>query len=315
MNRAFVLKGLLPLAVFAALVTAGLYVGGAIQWDREPAYELVHHWGRFGSEPGQFNEPTGIAVTGNVVFVSDARNQRIQVFSKQGKFLRSFGDGLQRPMNLEIRGNELFVADFFADAILVFSLEGRLLKVIRAEDGLKNPGGVSVKSDGTLLVADTYRHRIVLMNRDGKVLRFWGKTDTPASGASEFSYPTDVAIAPDGGFYVADGYNDRVQQFDSNGEFVRKWGGPFGMNIFGPFRGWFATVTSIALAPDGKHVFVADFYNDRVQKFCDRGGYFTGFGMPSNGDTHSVIAVDTDANGNVWVVNYAQHRVERWRQP
>lgn len=57
---------------------------------------------------------------------------------------------------------------------------------------------------------------------------------------------------------MADGYNDRVQVFSATGEFTRKWGGPLGMNIYGPFPGWFATVTSVEAGPSG-NVFVADF--------------------------------------------------------
>ncbi len=309
-NQRNLLGGLLLLAAIVGV----FFWSGAIHWDREAPYTLAHSWGEPGSEPGQFNEPTGIAVSEREVFVADSRNARIQVFDKQGKFLRAFSEQLQRPMNLDIHDNRLFVADFFADAILVYSLVGRLLETIHAADGLKNPGGVAVKADGTLLVADTYRHRIVQLARDGRVLRSWGTVDTPGNGAGEFNYPTDLALTTDGGFYVADGYNDRVQQFDAEGEYVRRWGGPFGLNIHGPFKGWFATVTSIAVSADDSQIFVADFYHNRVQKFCDRGGYLTSFGTPSNSAIYTVIAIDVDLDGSQWVVNYAQHRVERWQQ-
>jgi hypothetical protein len=63
-------------------------------------------------------------------------------------------------------------------------------------------------------------------------------------------------------------------------------GGPFALNIHGPFNGWFTTVTGIAVDSQG-HVFVADFYNHRVQKF----------------------AVD----GTVFVTDYGNHRVQAWQ--
>ena len=87
------------------------------------------------------------------------------------------------------------------------------------------------------------------------------------SEAGEFNYPTDVAVGSDDTVIVADGYNDRVQVFARDGRFLRKWGGPFAMNVFGPFNGWFATVTSITLDPEG-NVFVADFYNNRIHGNC-----------------------------------------------
>lgn len=221
--------------VLAAALIVLAWAGGTINWNQEPPYELVQSWGTKGDAPGQFNDPTGIAVNEDELFVSDARNNRIQVFDKQGNFKRAFGqDRLGRPMNLAIAKGKLYVPDYFKDAVFVFSLQGKHLRTIKAADGFDSPGGVAVRADDTLLVADTYAKRIVQLAADGNVLHTWAGTGI---GAGEFSYPTDVANAPDGGFYVADGYNDRIQQFGPDGAFVRKWGGPFGLNIYGPFKG------------------------------------------------------------------------------
>lgn len=297
----------------AAVVTALAVLawsGGALNWNMEPPYELAQSWGAEGEEAGRFNSPTGIAVHGEEVFVADARNNRVQVFDRQGVFKRAFGEEeLGRPMNLEIAGDRLYVPDYFKDVIHVFTLDGEYRQALGAEDGLESPGGVAVYADGSLLVADTYAQRIVHIAPDGTVLKRWGEKE---AGLSAFSYPTDVAIAPDGGFYVADGYNDRIQQFGPGGELVRKWGGPFAMNIFGPFKGWFTTVTSVAVSADG-FVFAADFYNDRIQKFTASGRYLTSFGEKAEGPGHSQIAVAVDDNGAVWSTHYAGHRVQQWR--
>lgn len=293
--------GVIALAV---ALTVLAWDGGAINWNQEPPYELVQSWGEKGNAPGQFNDPTGIAVTEDEVFVADARNSRIQVFDKRGHFRRTFGAGaLGRPMNLDIAGGRLYVPDYFKDVVHVFTLDGDHERTVAAEDGLNSPGGVAVTPDGSLLVADTYGQRIVHLDPSGKVLKRW---------ASAFSYPTDVALAVDGGFYVADGYNDRVQQFGPDGEFVRKWGGPFALNIFGPFKGWFATATSVAVGPDGD-VFVADFYNDRLQKFTAEGEFLTTFGTPAEGPGQSEIAVAVGSDGTVWATNFAGNRVEKWQ--
>ena len=52
----------------------------------EPPYNLIKTWGEKGSANGQFNEPTGIVASEKYVFVSDARNSRIQVFDFDGHF-------------------------------------------------------------------------------------------------------------------------------------------------------------------------------------------------------------------------------------
>lgn len=302
------------LIALVAGLTLLAWFGGAINWNRQPPYQLVQNWGSKGQAPGQFDDPTGIAVSGDEVFVSDARNSRIQVFDKQGHFKRAFGQAqLGRPMNLDIADGKLFVPDYFKDAVFVFSLAGDYLRSIKAADSLNSPGGVAVRADGTLLVADTYAKRVLNINRDGKVLQVWGTRDQGGIAAGKFSYPTDVAVAPDGGFYVADGYNDRIQQFGPHGHFVRKWGGPFGLNIYGPFKGWFTTVNSVAIGPDGV-LFAADFYNDRIQTFDATGKFLTAF-SPDNvgGPGHTETAVAVDSDGTVFSANFKGNRVEKWR--
>lgn len=83
------------------------------------------------------------------------------------------------------------------------------------------------------------------------------------------------------------------------------------MNIFGPFNGWFATVTSIAIGPQG-NIFVADFYNDRVQKFTSEGTFLTAFGIDPIGPAHTAMAVAVAADGTVFVADFDRHRVEKW---
>lgn len=302
------------LLILFALMAALAWAGGAVNWNQQPPYQLVQSWGTKGSGEGQFNDPTGIAVTADEVFVSDARNSRIQVFDKQGQFKRTFGqDRLGRPMNLAIAGGKLYVPDYFKDVVHVFTLAGKYQAAIKSEDGLNSPGGVAVRPDGTLLVADTYAMRVINIAPDGTLLQQWGTLGKGGIAAGQFSYPTDVTNAPDGGFYVADGYNDRIQQFAADGEFVRKWGGPFGLNIYGPFKGWFTTVSSVAVGPQGA-VFAADFYNDRIQKFSAAGHYMTAFEPRINdGPGHTEIAVAVDSDGTVFSVNFKGNRIEKWR--
>ena len=69
-------------------------------------YTFERSWGVRGESPGALREPVGILVVEDEIFVSDAGNNRIQVYSLDGDFLRAFGsegDGLgelARPMHL-----------------------------------------------------------------------------------------------------------------------------------------------------------------------------------------------------------------------
>jgi len=288
---------------------------------QEPAYTLVSTWGEQGSEPGKFSEPTGIAVSGDEVFVSDSRNARVQVFDLEGRYKRQFGQSgpgkLNRPMNLRIAADEVYVADFFSDQIMVYALDGRFRRKIGVQGEGKGqfsaPGGVAVNAKGDLFVADFYNQRVQQLRADGRYVRQWGLTGKVGSTGGKLNYPTDVAVNSDGIVYIADGYNDRVLAYGADGGLLYKWGGPFAMNIFGPFNGWFATVTGISIGPQG-NVFVADFYNDRIQKFSSFGKFLNVFGVESTGPTHTAIAAAIALDGSVFVADYANHRIQKWQQ-
>ncbi len=304
------------------LLLAIIFIAGAtyLLWmpsPREPPYVLEKTWGEKGSAPGQFNEPTGVAVKGNEVFVSDGRNHRIQVFDLDGAALRQFGgDVLERPMNLDITNGELYVADFFADRIQVFSLDGEYRRSIGnpgpGPGEFSAPGGVAVAPGGDLYVAEFSNQRVQKLHADGGFDRQWGITGEVGTFGGKLRYPTDVALSRDGRQFVADGYNDRVLVIGPDGKLQYQWGGPFAMNIRGSFNGWFATVTGISVGPSG-NVFVADFFNNRVQKFTPAGEFLTAFGIESTGPTHTAIAVAEADDGNVFVADFLNHRIQKWQ--
>lgn len=304
------------------LVLAGwlVFVPGA----SGPEYGVVQTWGEPGDQPGQFDDPTGLAVTADEVFVSDARNARIQVFDHEGVFRRHFGTHgdkageLARPMNLALAGQWLYVPEYFNDRIQVFSLDGVSRKLV-GESGygpgeFDAPAGVTRAPNGDLLVADFYNHRVQRLSPEGELIRQWGKTAQPGKSAGEFNYPTDVAVAQNGRIYVADGYNHRIQVFDSDGDFLHKWGGPLAWGLPGPFNGWFNVVTSIALGPEGR-VFAADFHNNRVQVFTAEGEFLTSFGQTGSGagEFDHAMAVDVAPDGTVFVADFHNNRVQEWK--
>ena len=325
-------KRTLKFLALAMVLGLSVLLAGCGAWfpsAQEPAYRFVNAWGEPGTGPGQFRDPTGIAVSATEVFVSDSRNARIQVFDHEGRFQRQFGglddeepgEGLGqlgRPMNLTISNDELYVADYWNDRIQVFSLAGKPLRMIgrggSAPGEFKSPGGVAVAANGDLYVADFYNQRIQHLDPEGHFIAQWGTTGEVGIWAGEFNYPTDVALAADGSLYVADGYNDRIQVISAQGQYLRKWGGPFAMNIFGPFKGWFATTTSVAVGPEGA-VFVADFYNHRVQKFAPDGTFLNAFGEEGSGpgQFNHAIAAAVAADGGLFVADFGNNRIQQWR--
>ena len=73
---------------------------------------LITSWGAPGSNPGEFNLPHGIAVDRAArVYVADRENSRVQVFDRDGVFLKSW-DWVNRPCDLFIDEDErLYIAE------------------------------------------------------------------------------------------------------------------------------------------------------------------------------------------------------------
>lgn len=112
---------------------------------------FVKEWGNEGSADGQFKRPADVFASNDIVYVVDGNNNRIQLFTRDGTFIKKFGSecliktGLepssdcQRPKNaspLEIGNgqfkypsgvtvisNSIFVADNFNDRVQVFNIE------------------------------------------------------------------------------------------------------------------------------------------------------------------------------------------------
>ena len=114
MRRAAIFRILGGAVIVLALLSGAGWLA-FVPSAREPAYVFVDAWGGKGSGPGQFDDPTGIAVAHGEVLVSDARNGRIQVFDLEGNFKRQIGapgqgpGGLGRPMNLSVADGEVYV--------------------------------------------------------------------------------------------------------------------------------------------------------------------------------------------------------------
>jgi DNA-binding beta-propeller fold protein YncE len=183
-----------------------------------------------GTENGEFDSPTGIAVdrNGNIL-VADTNNGRIEKFSPTGAFLSAIGTKgsghgqLGGPNGIAVdRAGNIYVADAGNHRVQKLASDGTLIAEWKGPDlGFYGPRRIAVGPDDSIYVVDQGHARIVKFSPDGQVLAVWGSKGT---GDGQFDDPTSVAVDPTTNkVYVADPRNKRIQVFDSNGKFLTKW--------------------------------------------------------------------------------------------
>ena len=103
------------------------------------------------------NSPSGIALYRNEsIYIADASNHRIQIFSIAGKFLSEFGKGqLSFPYSIALYDKWVFVGGLGFTWTAVFKFQITNNKFICQSFGgvLSYPNGIIVDRDGEVLVA------------------------------------------------------------------------------------------------------------------------------------------------------------------
>jgi NHL repeat len=151
----------------------------------EPKFLL--EWGERGTKPGQFHSPIEIVIgPKDEVFVADLNNARIQQFSTDGKFVAAFDLPIDQPPRkstmvggFAIDKDHLYVAYMIQHKVGVFTHAGKPVrewgKKGTGDGEFNQPGGVVLRKDGTVVVADQCNHRVQVFDATGKFLRKWGE--------------------------------------------------------------------------------------------------------------------------------------------
>ncbi len=137
----------------------------------------LFQFGNRGSGAGRFNFPTNITVdktSGNII-VSDTQNFRIQIFNKDGEFIKKIGKIGDRP-------------GMFA-----------------------RPKGVAIDTEGHIYVADSVFNNIQIFNQKGQLMLWFGGHWRGEAGT--FIQVSGLHIDDQDKLYVVDGLRGVVQVY------------------------------------------------------------------------------------------------------
>jgi len=134
-------------------------------------------------------------------------------------------------------------------------------------------------------------------------------------GQFQFDTPRGLAFAPDGTLYIADSLNHRILHLDQDGNLLNSWGefgaSDYNTNTLAP-AGVFNEPWGVAVGPDGS-VYVADTWNNRIQKFTAGGEFVTMWGEFGAAESPYHFwgprDVAVDGQGRVFVTDTGNKRV------
>jgi len=133
-----------------------------VKFDRDGKF--IKAWGRYGTNPGEFNLPHSVVVDeSGRVYVGDRENKRIQIFDADGNFLTQWTD-IGYPYGLFITPDQhVWMVDGGYDRIIELDQNGKILGAI-GEPG-HAPGQLawghflSLTPDRKIFVADVLNWR------------------------------------------------------------------------------------------------------------------------------------------------------------
>ena len=145
--------------------------------------------GSGGSGDGQFSRPHGIFIKGDVMYVADRGNDRIQKLTTGGQFLQKFGHKVH---------------------------------VSAGQGQFNGPVSLIVDHKDRMIVSDWYNHRVVILDQNGK----WLLTiNGNVSGKQGFQYPRGLALDPQENIHIAAYGSNIIKVFTLNkGTYVRSYG-------------------------------------------------------------------------------------------
>ncbi|OAF65246.1 hypothetical protein A3Q56_07054, partial [Intoshia linei] len=193
----------------------------------ETIVNMKHKFGSEGQNTEKFNSPHGFDTDDkDNIYVADTDNHRIQVFTKEGKFLYSFGiagknDGeLWYPRKIAIinTSNVIVICDRGRSRtrIQIFKRNGEFIKSIKTRY-IDIVAGMTINDSNDIVAVESVNPTIFIISiKLGKMVSFF-------DCSNEMSEPSDVSYYKDH-YYICDFKGHFIAVYNKVGVFIKKIG-------------------------------------------------------------------------------------------
>lgn len=270
-------------------------------------------YGEFGEM--QFDKPMAVTVANNRIYVSDASNNRIQVFDTAGEFLFTFGERGREagkffyPYGLAgDKNGSIYVAELYLNRIQVYDADGNYLRDFASQltdsGVLKGPGDIVINDD-ILYVSDINQNRILLIDIETEKLK------KIVGLRLDLLAPNGIAVDESGYIYVVDTGRQRVVVYNPDGNPVRVINGtPTGHGK-----------ASVLVNPRGigidrsGNIFVVSNLTHTVYVFNREGVQIHSFGGQGDDINKFMFpnGLHIDATGRIYITDTTNQRVAVYR--
>ena len=158
------------------------------------------------------DRPMHIDASGDVLFIPQYGNDKIETYDKKGRFELQIKDSLDAPAGIGLRNKEKAIADFYNNRILYndgksegwisFGREGS------HEGEFYYPTDVQI-TDSLIWVADAYNNRIQVFDKKGNFVQLMGQDQKMNAATGLFVSEAEV--------FITDFEHNRVLVFDHEG--------------------------------------------------------------------------------------------------
>ena len=256
----------------------------------------------------KFEGPWGVAVNErDEIAVTDIDRHRVQVFSINGDYLRSFGikgdkqGEFDAPTGIAFDNGNMIVTDTNNHRVQLFSEQGVYLSQFGGKGQLYhqlfNPHTLFVDSDGKIIVTDRDNQLIKIFSLSGQFLQKVGE-------GAILTKP--ISCVQHGKYLIVTGTDQHcVKVFHRNGRFLYRFGKK------GNGDGELDTPRCLAVDKAG-HLLVCDRNNHRIQLFERSGKFLAKFGKKGSklGEFNGPIAAAVLSDGKIVVTDIDNHRVQ-----